>query len=327
MDKLKQTIILFDLDGTLTDSMEGVIRSAQYMQEKMGMKVWSFDDLRFMVGPPLIESFTKEFGMELKKAEEGIEVFRERYSTIGLFENKVFHGIVEMLEELQAKGKRMAVATSKKEDLAVRILEHFEIAKYFEVIGGDMREAGRDNKAKVIEYVLETMKEALNSNGYEVSMNILAQGCRYALEEYTGYKPAGSNVGKPELPQEVYNAVSQFTVRMYDGLMKYCLELGLSKETAKAFLDGYFDFYLHYYMAKSEEAVKGLVASQTTKGGVAEKGEQIYKAKMQDKLREVFSHICSKEPDTEFYDRVEDYVINCSRQVLAHGANMGKKKS
>ncbi len=176
-------------------------------------------------------------------------------------------------------------------------------------------------------YVLETMEEALNNNGYEVSMNTLAQGCRYALEEYTGYKPAGSNIGKPELPQEVYNAVSQFTIRMYDGLMKYCLELGLSKETAKAFLDGYFDFYLPYYMAESEEAVKGLVASQTTKGGVAEKGEQIYKAKMQDKLREVFSHICSKEPDREFYDRVEDYVINCSRQVLAHGANMGKKKS
>ena len=158
MDRLKQNIILFDLDGTLTDSMEGVIRSAQYMQEKMGMRVWEFDELRFMVGPPLIESFTKEFAMPLKEAEQGIEVFRERYSTIGLFENKVFPGIVEMLEALKAKGKRMAVATSKKEDLAVRILEHFDIAKYMEVIGGDMREAGRDNKAKVIDYVLETMQ-------------------------------------------------------------------------------------------------------------------------------------------------------------------------
>ena len=96
--------------------------------------------------------------MPFAEAEKGIEVFRERYSTIGLFENKVFPGIVELLENLKAKGKRMAVATSKKEDLAVRILEHFEIAKYFEVIGGDMREAGRDNKAKVIDYVLETMQ-------------------------------------------------------------------------------------------------------------------------------------------------------------------------
>ena len=96
--------------------------------------------------------------MPFEEAEKGIEVFRERYATIGLFENKVFPGIVELLENLQAKGKRMAVATSKKEDLAVRILEHFGIAKYMEVIGGDMRELGRDTKAKVIDYVLETMK-------------------------------------------------------------------------------------------------------------------------------------------------------------------------
>ena len=157
MDKLKQNIILFDLDGTLTDSMEGVIRPVQYMQEKKGMKVWDFDDLRFIVGPPLIESFTKELAMPLPEAEEATEIFRERYSTIGLFENKVFPGIMEMLEDLQKKGKRMAVATSKKENLAVRILEHFGIAPYLEVIGGDAREIGRDTKAKVIDYVLETM--------------------------------------------------------------------------------------------------------------------------------------------------------------------------
>ena len=158
MDKLKQNIILFDLDGTLTDSEEGILRSAQYMQEKMGLRVWDWEELRFMMGPPLIESFTKGFGMPLEEAEKGVVVFRERYSTVGLFENKVYPGIVEMLEELKAKGKRMAVATSKKEDLAVRILEHFGIAKYMEVIGGDVREAGRDTKAKVIDYVLETMQ-------------------------------------------------------------------------------------------------------------------------------------------------------------------------
>lgn len=158
MDTLKQNIILFDLDGTLTDSMEGVIRSVQYMQEKKGMDVWSFDALRFIVGPPLIESFTKELAMPLAEAEEAVEIFRERYSSIGLFENAVFPGIVELLEDLKAKGKRMAVATSKKENLAVRILEHFDIAKYMEVIGGDAREVGRDTKAKVIAYVLETMQ-------------------------------------------------------------------------------------------------------------------------------------------------------------------------
>ena len=130
MDTLKQSIILFDLDGTLTDSEEGIIRSTQYMQEKMGQRIWSAEELHFIVGPPLIQSFTKEFGMAQEMAEKAVAIFRERY----------------------------AVATSKKEDLAVRILEHFEIADYFEVIGGDRREVGRDNKAKVIDYVLETMQ-------------------------------------------------------------------------------------------------------------------------------------------------------------------------
>lgn len=84
--------------------------------------------------------------------------YREYYTTIGLFENKVYPGIGEMLENLYQKGKRMAVATSKKEEMAYTILAHFGIAKYFEVIGGDKREVGRDNKAKVIDYVLETME-------------------------------------------------------------------------------------------------------------------------------------------------------------------------
>lgn len=158
MNKLKQNIILFDLDGTLTDSREGILRSAQYMQEKMGLRVWDWEELRFMLGPPLIESFTKGFGMPAEEAEKGVVIFRERYSTIGLFENEVYPGVMELLKTLKAKGKRMAVATSKKEDLAVRILEHFGIAEYLEVIGGDVREAGRDTKAKVIDYVLETMQ-------------------------------------------------------------------------------------------------------------------------------------------------------------------------
>lgn len=161
MEKLRQTILLFDLDGTLTDSAEGVIRSLQHMQEKMGMEKWADADLRFAVGPPLMQTFTQEFGMDAETAEKALLCFRERYTTVGLFENKVYPGIEEMLQALKAKGKRMAVATSKKEETAVRILEHFGIAQYFEVIGGDNRAAGRDNKAKVIAYVLEQMQADL----------------------------------------------------------------------------------------------------------------------------------------------------------------------
>lgn len=158
MEKCKQNVILFDLDGTLTDSAEGVIRSVQHMQEMMGFKVWEAADLKFVVGPPLMKTFTEDFGMDRETAEKAMVVFRERYSTIGMYENKVYAGVEEMLTELKAKGKRMGVATSKKEELAIQILEHFGIAKYFDVIGGDQRLIGRDTKAKVMEYVLETLQ-------------------------------------------------------------------------------------------------------------------------------------------------------------------------
>ena len=158
MEKLKQNVILFDLDGTLTDSAEGVIRSVQHMQETMGFKVWETADLKFVVGPPLMKTFTEDFGMDVETAEKAMVVFRARYSTIGMYENKVYAGVEEMLEALKAKGKRMGVATSKKEELAIQILEHFGIAKYFDVIGGDKREVGRNTKAKVMEYVLEALE-------------------------------------------------------------------------------------------------------------------------------------------------------------------------
>ncbi|WP_312071468.1 HAD-IA family hydrolase [Anaerotignum propionicum] len=157
MEKLQQNIIIFDLDGTLTDSAEGVIRSAQHMQEKMGISKWADEDLKFIVGPPLIKTFTEDFQMNQEDAQRALGFFRERYATVGLFENKVYDGIPEMLEELKKKGKCLVVATSKKEETAVRILKHFEIDGYFDIIGGDNREIGRDTKAKVIQYVLESL--------------------------------------------------------------------------------------------------------------------------------------------------------------------------
>lgn len=154
----KQSVILFDLDGTLIDSAKGVIRSVQYMQEKMGIPQWAYEDLKFVVGPPLIKTFTEDFGLERETAEQAIAVFRERYVPIGMFESSVYPGVEEMLRTLKANGKRLCVATSKKEAFAKQILEHFGIARYFDMIGGDAREIGRDTKAKVISYVLETMQ-------------------------------------------------------------------------------------------------------------------------------------------------------------------------
>ena len=143
MKKWQQNIVLFDLDGTLTDSAEGIIRSVQHMQEKTGREVWEAEKLGFIVGPPLRDSFREAFGM---KTEEEID------NAVA-----VFRGVKEMLEELKKMGKRLAVATSKHESTAVRILTHFGLADYFEVIGGDDPASQRDNKTKVVAYVLERM--------------------------------------------------------------------------------------------------------------------------------------------------------------------------
>lgn len=158
MKKWQQNIVLFDLDGTLTDSAEGIIRSVQHMQEKTGREVWEAEKLGFIVGPPLRDSFRDAFGMKTEEEiDNAVAVFRERYFSVGLFENAVYPGVKEMLEELKKMGKRLAVATSKHESTAVRILTHFGLADYFEVIGGDAPEANRDNKTKVVAYVLERM--------------------------------------------------------------------------------------------------------------------------------------------------------------------------
>ena len=155
MKKWQQNIVLFDLDGTLTDSAEGIIRSVQHMQEKTGREVWEAEKLGFIVGPPLRDSFRDAFGMKTEEEiDNAVSVFRERYFSVGLFENAVYDGVKEMLEELKKMGKRLAVATSKHESTAVRILTHFGLADYFEVIGGDDPASNRDNKTKVVAYVL-----------------------------------------------------------------------------------------------------------------------------------------------------------------------------
>ncbi len=158
MAHFTQNIILFDLDGTLTDSAEGIIRSAQYMQEKMDIPIWQSEDLRFMVGPPLRESFHNAFGMNETQIEQGIFYFRERYFAVGLFENAVYDGIKQTLKTLRAMGKRLAVATSKHQSTALRILEHFGLTEYFEIIGGDDTTSARNTKAKVIAYVMQEMQ-------------------------------------------------------------------------------------------------------------------------------------------------------------------------
>jgi len=149
---MKKTI-LFDLDGTLTDSGEGIINCVIYALERFGLPVPSREALRYFVGPPLHESFIKQ-GVPADRAEEAVAVYRERYVPTGMFENSPYPGVREMLESLTAAGHTLYVASSKPEWMCIRILEHFDLDEYFTQICGASMDTSRTNKEAVIEYLI-----------------------------------------------------------------------------------------------------------------------------------------------------------------------------
>lgn len=151
---MTQKVILFDLDGTLTDSGEGIINCAALALEHFGLPIPDRETMRVFVGPPLHETFIK-FGVPEDKTDEAITVYRSRYIPIGKFENTPYPGIREMLEQLVAQGHRLFVATSKPETTSVEILEHFDLAKYFTQICGATSDRSRSSKEAVIAYLLE----------------------------------------------------------------------------------------------------------------------------------------------------------------------------
>lgn len=149
-------VILFDLDGTLTDSGLGITNSVAYSLKKYGIEVSDRTELYKFIGPPLKESFEKYYGFSSEEAGRAVEYYREYYTDKGIFENAVYEGIEELLQEIQRSGKTAIVATSKPEVFAKRILEHFGLAKYFnDIVGANMDET-RTKKDEVISHVLQS---------------------------------------------------------------------------------------------------------------------------------------------------------------------------
>lgn len=153
--------ILFDLDGTLTDSGEGIINCAILALEHFGLPIPSREALRVIVGPPLDQSFIR-FGVPAERTDEATRVYRSRYTTVGKFENYPYPGIRETLQALKAAGHRLFVATSKPEGMSVEILEKFELAQYFELICGATLDGSRSHKADVIAYLLGQVESLEN---------------------------------------------------------------------------------------------------------------------------------------------------------------------
>lgn len=145
--------IFFDLDGTITDSGEGIMNCATLALEYFGLPVPSREEMRVFVGPPLDQTFIR-FGVPADKTDEAIKVFRSRYTTVGKFENFPYPGVADMLQSLKEQGHRLFVATSKPEVMAIEVLRHFDLDGYFEQIAGATLDGSRSHKADVITYLL-----------------------------------------------------------------------------------------------------------------------------------------------------------------------------
>ena len=160
--------ILFDLDGTLTDPGIGITNSVMYALEKFGIQVSDRSTLYPFIGPPLQDSFETFYGFSKADAEIAVSYYREYYRDQGIYENKLYDGISELLQMLCDAGRKLLVATSKPEEFAVRILEHFQISGYFTYIAGADMNGPRTQKADVISYALASGKVAERSSAVMV---------------------------------------------------------------------------------------------------------------------------------------------------------------
>ncbi len=151
--------IIFDLDGTLTDSGPGIIRCAKETFAHYGLPIPDDAAMHTIVGPPLRSSFAR-FGMAPERIEESMLYYRKLYAEGGIFENIPYPGIEALLARLVADGHKCYVATSKPEHMAVRILEHFGLSRYFALICGALTDGVRDKKELVIEYLLAQIDAA-----------------------------------------------------------------------------------------------------------------------------------------------------------------------
>ena len=163
----KYKTLLFDLDGTITDSSEGIINSIVYALEKMNVTITDRAVLKKFVGPPLMDSYKKYFDFTKEEAELGLKLFREYFAEKGIFENRLFDGMAELLADLVKEGYELVLSTSKPDVFAEKILEHFNIKQYFTHMSACPMDEANITKIDIIKGALEMTS---NKNKDEILM-------------------------------------------------------------------------------------------------------------------------------------------------------------
>ena len=219
---MKYSYLLFDLDGTLTDSGEGIMRCVQYALEKFGITEQDVRKLRRFVGPPLTDSFRLFCGMNEEDALQAVRYYRERYEKQGILENQVYEGIPELLRDLAGEGRTLIVASSKPEVYVNKVLENFSIADYFACTIG----SGINGKLSSKEEILAEVMRRCPSAAANRDRTLMIGDRRYDIEGarsahidsvgvYYGYAEAG----------ELEEAGADYTVQTVSGLRELLMDL------------------------------------------------------------------------------------------------------
>ena len=196
-------LIMFDLDGTLVNSEEGVTKTVQYALSACGIEENNQDTLRRCIGPPLIDAFMEYYGMTEAEGLKALEKYRERYKTTGVYENEIFPDVEYVLKTLKENGKKVALATSKPHIFAREVLKSFNLTKYFDIIVGAEFDGTRNDKADVI-------KEVLNQAG-EYKKPVMIGDRKHDVEgaKKNGLPCIGVSFGfAPEGELEEYGAIA-----------------------------------------------------------------------------------------------------------------------
>lgn len=213
--------LLFDLDGTLTDPKEGICTCVQYALASFGIEEPDIDKLTPFIGPPLKDSFMEFYDMDEQQAEQAVVKYRERFQNQGIFENRLYEGISKMLETLNSKGMFLAVASSKPTVFVERILEHFQIRKYFKVIVGSELDGTRVNKDEVVE---EALRQLFGDKPIEKEKVYMIGDRRFDMEgaRAIGVEGVGVTYGYGDM-EELREAKADYIVRSVEELQRFLL--------------------------------------------------------------------------------------------------------
>ena len=158
------THLLFDLDGTLTDSEEGIINALKYALDKAGLHENDTGKLRSFIGSSLLKTLQEVYGISKERAEEIVSYYRTYYSDKGIYENKLYPGIPELLSDLKKAGKQLIVATSKRTTGAKQVLDIFNLNEYFELVAGGSPDGKISEKTDVIRHVFSKIGDEIKKN-------------------------------------------------------------------------------------------------------------------------------------------------------------------